>query len=110
MGVEDFDQVKSNSTSVDDAFVLGLQKWLNGTCVSRRSLVEAVFKPAGGNNRRLARELAKSFKGIHNSLHITQFGYFTVDYILYSVVFIPIEEAKSTSTTKICKRNILLNS
>jgi hypothetical protein len=83
LGVEDFNQVESDSTSVDDAFVRGLQKWLNGTSVSRRSLVEAVFKPAGGNNRLLARELAKSFK----------------DNIMR--VFIPIKEAKSTSTTKI---------
>ena len=82
LGVQNFNQVKSDSTSVDDAFVLGLQKWLNGTCVSRRGLVEAVFKPAGGNNRRLARELANLFKGIHNSLNITHFGYFTVDYYI----------------------------
>ena len=68
LGVEEFDQVQHNSTSVDDAFVLGLQKWLNGAGVSRRNLVEAVFKRSGGNNQRLAGELADSFKGSHKTI------------------------------------------
>lgn len=66
LGVNNFAHIQSNSTSVDDAFVLGLQKWIKGTDVSRKELLKAVFNPAGGNNQKLARTLANSFKGFYN--------------------------------------------
>ena len=71
LGVKDLNHIQRNGTSVDDRFVLSLQKWLTGDeACSRTRLIAAIFQPAGGNNQRLAGDVAESFKGIMLSKHM----------------------------------------
>ena len=58
------DQIERNGTSVDDRLVLGLQSWLKGGEGSWRQLIRAIFQPAGGNNPRLAKDIARDFRGM----------------------------------------------
>ena len=65
LGVKELDHIKTNGTSVDDCFVLALQNWLrDGVSCNWKQLITAIFKPAGGGNQRLARDVAESFQGI----------------------------------------------
>ena len=56
--MKDLDQIEKNGTSVDDCLVLALQNWLKGDNANWKQLIRAINKPAGGDNRRLASDLA----------------------------------------------------
>ena len=62
LGVEELDQIEKNGTSVDDRLVLALQRWLKGHAYWKQ-LIKAIFRSSGGNNRRLACNMAASFHG-----------------------------------------------
>ena len=66
--VKECDQIDRNATSIDHCLALGLQSWLRGDNVSWKQLIEAIYRPAGGDNHRLARLVAKSFKSKVNQL------------------------------------------
>ena len=72
LDVKDLDKIERNGTSVGDRLVLGLQGWLSGDKVSWVQLITAIFQPAGGNNKRMAREVTSSFRGIreHANEHV----------------------------------------
>ena len=63
LDLKDLHKIERNGTSVDDYLVLGLQGWLRGDKVSWKQLISAIFQPAGGNNKRMALDVAGSFKG-----------------------------------------------
>ena len=70
LGVKELDQIQSNGTSVDDCFVLALQKWLkDGKSCKWKQLITAISNPAGGGNQLLASDVAKSFQGITPNQH-----------------------------------------
>ena len=64
LSVTELDQIERNGTSVDDRLVLGLQSWLRGGEGSWRQLIRAIFRPAGGNNPHLAKDIAHTFRGM----------------------------------------------
>ena len=64
LDVKNLDKLEHKGTDVDDCLVLGLQGWLKGDKVSWKQLITAIYQPAGGNNHRMAREVADSFKGV----------------------------------------------
>ena len=60
LSVTELGQIERNG---DDCLVLGLQSWLRGGEGSWRQLIRAIFQPAGGNNPRLAKDIAHTFRG-----------------------------------------------
>ena len=54
----ELDAIERNGTSVDDRLVLALQSWLKEGEGSLRQLISAIFRPAGGGNQRLAKQIA----------------------------------------------------
>ena len=64
------DEISHDKFSTDHGLALGLQNWLRGSNVLWKTLIEAIFRPAGGGDQRLAHYVADNFKGkVYTSIH-----------------------------------------
>ena len=59
------DEIQRNARSADICLAVSLVEWLQSGSATWKTLVEAVFRPAGGGHQVLARDIARNYRSKH---------------------------------------------
>ena len=73
------DEIQRNARSADICLAVSLVDWLQSGSATWKTLVEAVFRPAGGGHQVLARDIARNHRSEFNmyvmlSVHLVPLG------------------------------------
>ena len=60
------DEIQRNARSADICLAVSLVEWLQSGSATWKTLVEAVFRPAGGGHQVLARDIARNYRSEFN--------------------------------------------
>ena len=88
------DEIQRNARSADICLAVSLVEWLQSGSATWKTLVEAVFRPAGGGHQVLARDIARNYR--------SEFNMFCVHDCVLQTYIAPFNHYMFMNTSVVC--------